>query len=156
MHSAPQLINDSIATGALATAATTAAVSVCGHIKEGEPIAPLNAISHILYGDEAAAHNEPSAKYTMPGILLNTAAITGWAAVHEVMFNGRRRPRTLPGALAAGAATSAVAYITDYYIVPKRFTPGFEKRLSNSSLACIYATLATSLGIASWLRHRDD
>jgi hypothetical protein len=154
MHSAPRLINDSIATGALATAATTAAASVCGIIEEGEPIAPLNAISHILYGDEAAAHDEPSAKYTMPGFLLNTAAITGWAAVHELMFSGRRRPQTLRSALAAGAATSALAYITDYYIVPNRFTPGFEKRLSSSSVAVIYATLAASLGIASWLRNR--
>ena len=81
----------------------------------------------------------------MPGILLNTAAITGWAAVHELAFSGTRRPQTLSGALAAGAATSTLAYVTDYYLVPKRFTPGFEKRLSNSSLAAIYATLAASL-----------
>ncbi len=156
MQSATKVLNDSIATGAIATAATTAAASVCGRIEEGEPIAPLNAISHILYGDEAATHNEPSTKYTMPGILLNTAAITGWAAVHEIMFSGRRRPQTLAGALAAGAATSALAYVTDYYLVPKRFTPGFEKRLSNKSLAGIYATLALSLGVASWLRHRQE
>jgi hypothetical protein len=155
MQSATKVLNDSIATGAIATAATTAAASVCGRIEEGEPIAPLNAISHILYGDEAATHNEPSTKYTMPGILLNTAAITGWAAVHEIMFSARR-PQSLPAALAAGAATSALAYVTDYCLVPKRFTPGFEKRLSNKSLAGIYATLALSLGVASWLRHRQE
>jgi hypothetical protein len=154
MQSATKVLNDSIATGAIATAATTAAASVCGRIEEGEPIAPLNAISHILYGDEAATHNEPSTKYTMPGILLNTAAITGWAAVHEIMFSARR-PQSLPAALAAGAATSALAYVTDYCLVPKRFTPGFEKRLSNKSLAGIYATLALSLGVASWMRHRQ-
>jgi hypothetical protein len=153
--SANQLIQNSLATGSIATAATTAAASLCGRIEEGEPIAPLNAISHIIYGDEAAAHNEPSAKYTMPGILLNTAAITGWAVVHELVFNGRRRPQTLPQAIAAGATTSALAFVTDYYVVPNRFTPGFEKRLSNKSLASIYATLAASLGIASWLRHRS-
>lgn len=156
MQNITSLINDSIATGAAATAATTAAASLCGRIEEGEPVAPLNAISHILYGDEAAAHDEPSTKYTMPGILLNTAAITGWAVVHELVFNGRRRPQTLPAAIAAGAATSALAYVTDYYLVPKRFTPGFEKRLSNKSLAGVYATLALSLGIASWMRHRED
>jgi hypothetical protein len=155
MQSATKVLNDSIATGAIATADTTAAASVCGRIEEGEPIAPLNAISHILYGDEAATHNEPSTKYTMPGILLNTAAITGWAAVHEIMFSARR-PQSLPAALAAGAATSALAYVTDYCLVPKRFTPGFEKRLSNKSLAGIYATLALSLGVASWLRHRQE
>ena len=153
--SANQLIQNSIATGSIATAATTAAASICGRIEEGEPIAPLNAISHILYGDEAAAHTEPSAKYTMPGVLLNTAAITGWAVVHELVFNGRRRPQTLPQAIAAGAVTSTLAFVTDYYVVPNRFTPGFEKRLSNKSLAGIYATLAASLGIASWLRHRS-
>ena len=154
MRSATQLINDSIATGAVATAATTAAASICGRLEEGTPVAPLNAVSHILWGDEAAAHDEASAKYTLPGVMLNAAAITGWAAVHELMFAGRRRPKTLPAAIATGAAVSALAYVTDYYVVPKRFTPGFEKRLSNASLAGIYATLAVSLGIGSWLRHK--
>jgi hypothetical protein len=35
--------------------------------------------------------------------------------------------------------------VTDYYLVPKRLTPGFEKRLSGKSLATVYALLAIGL-----------
>jgi hypothetical protein len=40
---------------------------------------------------------------------------------------------------------TAGAYLTDYYLVPKRFTPGFEKRLSGKSLAAIFVALAAGL-----------
>jgi hypothetical protein len=43
------------------------------------------------------------------------------------------------------AAVTAGAYITDYYLVPKRFTPGFEKRVSGKSLFAIYVALAVGL-----------
>ena len=152
MKTPSELFVDTLYTGAVATAATTAAAAMCGELEEHEPIAPINAISHIAWGDKAARHDEASLKYTLSGALLNTAAITGWAALHELVFSGPRRPRTLPAALAAGAATSAVAYVTDYYIVPNRLTPGFEKRLSNKSLAGIYGVLAVSLGFGSWFR----
>jgi hypothetical protein len=153
MRSTTQLLEDTLWTGTVATAATTAAASLCGRIEEGQPIAPLNAVSHIVWGDEAAAHETPSMKYTMPGVLLNTAAVTGWAGVYELLFGGRRRPANLAGAILGGAAVSALAYVTDYYVVPDRVTPGFEKRLSNKSLAGIYTTLAVSLGVGSWLRN---
>ena len=153
MRSATEFIEDTLWTGTIATAATTAAASLCGQLEEGESIAPLNAISHIIWGDEAATHEAASVKYTMPGVVLNAAAVTGWAGVHELIFGGRRRPRSFGGAIAGGAVVSALAYVIDYHIVPDRVTPGFEKRLSNQSLAAIYTTLAVSLGVASWLRN---
>ena len=47
--------------------------------------------------------------------------------------------------LLSGAAVSALAYLTDYHVVPSRLTPGFEKRLGGRSLLAIYAALAFSL-----------
>jgi len=58
------------------------------------------------------------------------------------------------GSLLSGAAVSAMAYVADYYLVPKRFTPGFEKRLSNRSLFAIYSTLALSLAAGHLMRRR--
>lgn len=55
----------------------------------------------------------------------------------------------MPTALLGGAAVAAVAYVTDYYFVPKRLTPGFEKRLSGPAMFAVYATLALSLPIAA-------
>ena len=54
----------------------------------------------------------------------------------------------------AGVATSALAYVIDYHVVPDRFTPGFEKRLPERSLGLIYAALA--LGLAASELARPD
>lgn len=138
-------IADTLTTGAVATAATTCAVAALGQTEEGNALAPINAVSHILWGDEAAAVEQADVSHTLAGLALNACAVTGWAGVHELLMP-RFGPRRLNQALAAGAMVSALAYVTDYYVVPKRFTPGFEKRLSNSSLFGIYATLALAAG----------
>jgi hypothetical protein len=132
---------------ALATLGTTAAAALAGELENHAPLGPINAVSHILFGDEAAAHDELSAKHTLTSALLNTAAIGSWAVVGELIFGGERRPTTLPAALDAGAAVAGISYITDYHLVPDRLTPGFEKRLSNKSLLAIYGALAIGLGI---------
>ena len=136
----------------MATAATTAAVAACGLLEDESAAVPVNAISHIAFGDEAATHDEASAKYTGTGLALNATAVTGWAMIHE-LIGGRAADRgDVAATLLSGAAVSALAYVTDYYLVPDRFTPGFEKRLSNRSLFGIYATLALSLAAGSLCR----
>lgn len=153
MNMLQELAIDTLCTGAVATAATTAAVSALGQWEEGEPIAPINAVSHIAWGDEAAAHNEASVEYTATGAALNAMAVTGWAGIHELVMR-RMGPRTVANSMAVGALVAAAAYVTDYYVVPRRFTPGFEKRLSSPALAGVYAVLAASLGVGSLLRSR--
>jgi hypothetical protein len=59
----------------------------------------------------------------------------------------------LSEALVEGTVVSGLAYVTDYYVVPDRLTPGFEKRLSNKSLTAIYCALAVGLA-AGALRRR--
>jgi hypothetical protein len=85
--------------------------------------------------------------------MLNHASAIFWAAFYEYFFGGRdvasnaaspasgRFVRPVIGA----AAVTAGAYITVYYLVPKRLTPGFEKRMSGKSLAAVYGALALSL-----------
>jgi hypothetical protein len=53
-----QILSDSICTGALASATTALAAAACGRVEEGEAVAPVNAVSHILWGDEAAAETK--------------------------------------------------------------------------------------------------
>lgn len=133
-------------TGITASAATTVAAAVCGALEQGNSVAPINAVSHIPWGDEAARHDELSWKYTATGLGLNTAAVTSWAAIYE--WGCRNIPDDdAAGALTEGVLVSALAYLTDYHVVPRRLTPGFEKRLSNYSLLGIYATLALSLAL---------
>ncbi|WP_010587348.1 hypothetical protein [Schlesneria paludicola] len=147
MTGSSALLQNTLQTGAAAATATTLATAICGELEEGNAIAPLNAISHIAWGDEAATHDEASWKYTATGMALNGAAVTSWAGIFEMYFGRAVDRQDVRQALVGGAAVSALAFVTDYYLVPRRVTPGFEKRLSNTSLFGIYSALALSLAL---------
>ncbi len=150
-----QAARDGLTTGIVAAAATTLAAMACGAKEGGSALAPLNAVSHIAWGDEAFGARGFSARYTLTGLAINTAANVSWGVLHEVLFgdamrdsasassedNRPRVTRALPG----GALVAALAYITDYHIVPARLTPGFEKHLSRRALFFIYLVLALAL-----------
>lgn len=142
-------LSRTLQTAGPATTATSAIVAACGSIEDGNPVAPINAVSHIAWGDEAANEEEASLKYTLSGATLNAAAVASWAAIFELAFGKRARQGNVSAAVVGGVATATLAYVTDYYIVPKRLTPGFEKRLSPPSLFAVYAALAATLPLAS-------
>lgn len=148
-----QFTRDTLRTGTIATAATTLAVSALGKMEQDNAIAPINSVSHIAWGDKAAAQESPSLKYTLTGALLNSAAVVSWAAVHTLLFGRRVRP-SMAQALLGGTAVSALAYVTDYHVVPSRLTPGFEKRLSNLSLFAVYGCLAAALATGALVSGR--
>ena len=151
--SAASLALDTVAAGSAATALTTATILCLGHEHDSSMWAPLNAVSHITFGDEAAAHTEWSAKYTGTGTALNTVAVFSWAAMHAGVMKMLPR-QDLPSAIGAGVAVAAAAYVVDYYVVPERLTPGFEKRLTGRSLFWIYSALAAGLA-AGWTLNRS-
>ncbi len=138
-------ILSTLGTAALATAATTVATSLLGRREVGSAAAPLNATSHILWGDSAAERDGFDLSHTVVGATLNAGAMLAWAAVQEALLGPWTRRGGVARAVASGVATSAIAYVTDYHLVPKRLTPGFEKRLSGGALAAVYASLAASL-----------
>ena len=136
----------------IATVATTATAALFGKREVGSAAAPLNATSHILWGDEAAKHDEADWRHTGVGVLLNAGAMLSWVYVQERYFP---RPSGVWGAAASGVGVAALAYVTDYYLVPKRLTPGFEKRLSSTALFAIYASLAAALASGAALHTRS-
>lgn len=139
-----ELTKSIMRTATAAAVTTTAATVVCGALESGSPAAAVNAVSHIFWGDTAAQQNGVSAKFTANGVALNSAAMIPWATLHHLLFRSQAQ-RSRPVALAQGAVTAGIAYVVDYHVVPNRLTPGFEKRLSNVSLAAIYASLAFAL-----------
>lgn len=150
-----------LTSGTVSGLATSAVAAFAGKRETASYAAPVNATSHILWGDDAARHDGVSLKYTVTGFLLNPLAAIMWAAVYEkwvapaVARWAAPRPSLAPLATTmGGAAVSVGAYITDYYLVPKRFTPGYEKRLSGQSLALIYGALALGLTAGTLLANR--
>ncbi len=136
-----------LVTAALGTVATTVTTLILGKRELGLPAAPLNATSHIAFGDEAAEQDTFSAKYTLTGGAINASAMLSWAVLQELVLGRWVRRGGAERALVAGVATSAVAYVTDYHVVPERLTPGFEKRFSAGALAVVYSALAVSLAL---------
>jgi hypothetical protein len=141
-----------VSTASIATTATTAAAIIISKAETNHLAAALNATSHILWGDQAAKHDHADLEHTVAGGALNASAMGAWAFVNELL----PRARTPLGAIAKGAIVSALAYVTDYVIVPKRLTPGFEKRLSPTGMLTMYATLAGALGLGEWLAQRSS
>jgi hypothetical protein len=157
------LLRRAAASGTLGGLATAIAASLAGKCEDGSYAAPLNATSHVIWGDKAARQDDVSLKYTLTGFLLNYASAIFWALFYEKllgrpasrsqkMSSGHRASGTAPAKakslakpILGAAAVTAGAYIIDYCLIPERFTPGFEKRLSGKSLAAVFATLAVGL-----------
>jgi hypothetical protein len=151
MLSTETAIRRAFTSGTIAGLATIAATALAGKRDAGSYVAPLNATSHVFWGEAAAMQDNPSLKYTLTGFILNHASAIFWAAVYEKLFGDQSARSTMRSSplrpLLGGAVVTAGAYVTDYYLIPQRLTPGFEKRLSGSSLLAVFSVLA--LGLAA-------
>lgn len=140
--------------GTLAAAAISLVASLATRRLAGSSAAALNATSHIVWGDRAALENAVSMKYTGVGAAANHGAAIFWALCYELL--AARTPRTRAQALLNGTLVSAAAYVTDYHLVPRRLSPGFELRLPGAALAGVYATLAVGLAARDLVARGGD
>ncbi len=143
-----------LVSGATASALSTAALALMGKNETGSPYAPTNAVSHWIWGEQAARHDRPSLRYTVPGHLIHHASATFWSVLFE-RFAGNYLDRKSPaGTLAAATAASAFACFADYKLAPRRFYPGYEKRLSRNSLMVVYALFGLGMAAGAMLSRR--
>jgi hypothetical protein len=94
-------------------------------------------------------------KHTGLGVVLNAGAMLMWSLIQDLFFGKWAKKGNVARDVVAGSATAALAYITDYKVVPQRLTPGFEMRLSNRALGAVYIALAASLAAGLILRKND-
>lgn len=139
-----------LSTGSLAGLATTAALALLGARQAGSAAAPINATSHVLWGDEAGTANAVDLKHTLPGLLINTGAGVFWELVRELLSDRLPR-RNRAAAVATGAAVAGLAYVVDYHLIPRRLTPGWELRLPRRSVALGFVALGAALAVAGFV-----
>jgi hypothetical protein len=142
--------------GAASSIVSTAALALLGRTEAGSAFAPTNAVSHWVWGDEAAEHDGFSLKYTITGYAIHHLSSTFWAVLFEKLAGEKLDRKDLRVTLATSAATSALSCFVDYKLTPARLTPGFEKRLSKKSLAGVYAAFAVGMALGAIALRRND
>lgn len=144
-----------LVSGTAAAVTSTALLSLCGLIENGNPVGPSNGPSQWIYGRKSARRRHFSLRHTVPAYLIHHSSALFWSRLHQALFvRDPAQPRTLQRRVAEGAATAAVACFVDYRCTPKRLQPGFEQQLSRTSLLVVYAGFGAALGIATHLLTR--
>lgn len=133
-------ISEEVKSGLISSAAVAITAGIRGRIELGNSTRPINGISHILWGPQAGRVNSINVKYTLTGLALNTGACWFWAWLYQ-----RTSRASAPEAAVGAVGVAALAYVTDYHLIPRRFTPGFELSLSRRSFPWLYAALAAGL-----------
>lgn len=146
---------DGLITGGIAAATTVGMLAVCGVRDNNSPVAPINAVSHVIWGDAALHQNQATFAHSLPGLLIHGASAIFWGVVYEKVFGQRRRPSMSATICEATLATAAIAAV-DLKLVPDRLTPGFERRLSRASLFLVYAALGVGLAAGTRIVARRD
>jgi hypothetical protein len=140
---------DSVMPGLVAGAAVIAAVMIAGRRDSGSAIAPINASSHVIWGDQAADVEDVTLRHTLPGVLINAGAAMWWALIFQKLFGSAVDRGGLGRALLGGTATAGLAWLVDYKLMPRRLTPGWEKRISDKSLYGSLRTMGAGLGLGA-------
>ena len=139
---------DTIADGTALSATTVLTMMVAGESECGSPWAAINPTCHILDGDGHSYPDAYSEKDSVRGLALCSSAMFAWAGIHNFLFGRAKGPL----AIAAGGATAAIAYVVDYHVVPPRYTPGIEEKISARSIAWVYIILGLTLGLMGFAR----
>ena len=139
-----KIIGDGLKTGLALAAATNAAIMLASDRELGAPWAAINAIAHVVDGDEVTQPSEYSPRESVIGVLVNGTAMAAWGVLYEgALAVTKTRSSPFTGALGAAAA-----YFIDYKVVPKQYTPGIEKKLSHSSVLAAYLVLGVTLALS--------
>jgi hypothetical protein len=151
-----QALREGAVAGTAGSLLSTLALLALGRRQAGSAVAPLNAVSHWLWDEEALHADRPSWRHTLVGYLTQHAASVLWATLYARAVGHRAEAKRLPNAIAGGIALSAVAYVVDYTVTPRRLTPGYEHRLDGRGMYAVYAALAAgfALGAAALRRGR--
>ena len=125
-------------------------VSRLARARTGSYASGTNATSHWLWGESAKQRHAADLPHTAVGYAIHHASSLLWAFAFERWLAARRPPHPVR----AAATVTAVAYVVDYRVVPKRLTPGFEQHLPRRARFAAYAAFAAGLAVTALYRHR--
>ncbi len=141
-----------IKTGGALALTTSLAVMTSSKRDTGDAWSAVNAICHIADGDDVSQPGGFRWRESILGLGINALAMTAWGLLYESALLLTKHKSTV----VTGAAASTSAYVIDYHIVPDRFKPGIEKRMSVQGVLLAYAVLALTLAATPlWNDYQD-
>ena len=139
-----QSLSRGMKTGLVLAAATNAAIMLASDRENHTPWAALNCVAHIIDGDEKEQPVAYSPRESWLGIGVNGTAMCAWGVIYEgALLVTKTRSNVFTALL--GTAT---AYFIDYKVVPPRFAPGIEKRLTHRSVLLAYAGIVLGFALS--------
>jgi hypothetical protein len=151
-----QALREGAVAGTTAGALSSIVLAIVGKRENGSMAAPVNAASHWLWGDAALHEDRATLRHTGLGLFTQHAAAIFWAVLYSALHGHRPEAKRVPDAIAGGIATSAAAYLVDYTVTPKRFTPGYEHRLDGKGMLAVYGALAVGFALGALALRRGD
>lgn len=142
--------------GSVASIASAISLLLMGKSELNRFAAPLNGPSQWIWGRHAPYVNRLSFRYTFIGYIIHHAASIFWAIGYEALRLRLPPPETSYAVLVPAFLTGIAAYTVDFYLIPKRLTPGFENRLSKRSLFLVYGVFALGLAVPALLAHKKS
>jgi hypothetical protein len=139
--------------GSLSGLSSAAALALAGRSETRSASRPINATSHWLHGDDAAAVGDVDARHTGVGLVTHQASAFFWAVPFSAWL-ASRPPRSPVQMVRDSAVMAAVAAAVDYGLVPRRLTPGWELVLSKRGVASGFLGLAFGFAVGGWLAQK--
>ncbi|CAH2899089.1 MAG: FIG00465072: hypothetical protein [uncultured Paraburkholderia sp.] len=145
-------LEDIVLPGLVAGALSTLALGACARLIGKRATAPVSAVSHWVWPQEV--NQTPArARHLVTGLAIHHLMSIGWAAVNaytlatvqETVEAGRALRAEHGRRVALASALTVVAAFSDYVIVPKRFTPGFEFHLRVPQITVVYVAFGAGL-----------
>ena len=147
-------LRNALAPGAAASILSAISLAVLGKSELNRSAAPVNGPSQWVWGRHAPFKNRFSLKYIVLGYAIHHAASVFWAMLHEKLQE-RFKAKDCAAVIAPALAATAAAYVVDFYVAPKRLSPGFERRLSKRDLFIVYGSFALALAGVTLIRRAD-
>lgn len=139
-----RIITRGLKTGFVLAATTTAVIMLASDKENGSSWSAVNAVAHVVDGDDVVQPTEFSPRESVLGILVNGTAMCAWG----VLYEGALELTGAKSNLLTAIAGTAASYLIDYKVVPKQYTPGIENRLSGQSVGAAYAALGITLALS--------
>jgi hypothetical protein len=120
--------------------ASLAAITLLAKAEGRDPLRPVNASSHWLWGDDEARTARADLSRTGVGGATNFLAGMMWGGLFGIHLH-RNRPEPVE-MVRDGAVLGAIAGLLDYGLLPRRLSPGWELAISGRSVVLSMAATA--------------